>query len=149
MQIFSGYDHQLVIRKFLQWGSLFFMLILLLGTPAWAQEVVGYIDNFNGPPSAFVLKRNGQEVKITLFTPLQTGDEISVRNVPESKENSINLLLGDNKPIVLKYADTKNGPYVVTSKAPLPSPFSNLLNTISDWFAQILEEQVIHSTITK
>jgi len=50
MQISSCYDHQVVIRKFLQWGSLFFMLILLLGTPAWAQEVVDYIDSLNGRP---------------------------------------------------------------------------------------------------
>lgn len=149
MQISSGYDHQLVIRKFLQWGSLFFMLVLLLGTPAWAQQVVGYIDSFNGPPSAFTLIRHAQVVKIEIFTPLQTGDKISVRNIPENKENSITLLLGDNKPIVLRYADTKNGPYVVTSKAPLPSPSSNLLKTISDWFAKIWEEQVISSTVTK
>jgi len=88
-------------------------------------------------------------VEIALFTPLQAGDEIFVRNVPESKENSITLLLGDNKPITLKYENTKNGPYVVTSKALLPSPFSNPLNTISNWFAQIWEEQVIRSTVTK
>lgn len=149
MQISSCYDHQVVIKKFLQWGSLFFMLILLLGTPAWAAQVVGYIENFNAPPSAFTLIRNDQVVEIKIFTPLQTGDKISVRNIPENKENSITLLLGDNKPIVLKYADTKNGSYVVTSKAPLPSPPSSLLNTISDWFARIWEEQVISSTVTK
>ncbi len=74
---------------------------------------VAYVDNINGPRSAFSLKRNGQERFFYRGFLLKTGDEISVlKPTFENKEVYITIVF-NSSGITLKYEDTKSKPYQV------------------------------------
>ncbi len=47
-----------------------FMFIILIAMPVWAERPVGMINSFNGPSSAYMLDRDGQELKVKLHITL-------------------------------------------------------------------------------
>ncbi|MCP4696041.1 MAG: hypothetical protein GY862_04210 [Gammaproteobacteria bacterium] len=105
-----------------------------------------YIDILNGPPSAFVLTRDGRKIKAPHYTLLQAGDEIRVRkpknNLYEDKENYLILALENGAFVTLKYTDTQNAPYRVKGGAASPIAAGGFMKSVTAWFGKLHRHEI-------
>jgi len=131
--------------KFNKIATYFFILWLM---PTYANAV--YIYDLNGPPSAFLIKREGQKLhKIGPLKPLQVGDKITVRKPTHdfehlpNKDNFITLALDDGRLKTLTYADTQEKPYSVpTTVVDSPNLVDGIMNSFSISFNRLWKNHI-------
>jgi hypothetical protein len=125
------------MRKFV------FILIILIVMPVCASNITtGYIGAFDGSPSAFMLKRNGQELKVERKKPLYAGDKISVLK----PKHYITLVLISNKKITLSYENTKDKAYQIKSEQNYSynkGLWNNISRFINKWWQQLWEDDEV------
>ena len=108
--------------------ALGLVCIVLWWTTASASQTVGWIERFSRTADGYELIRQGQRVPVSIYTPLENGDRLSVQG--ESCE--IALFYTDGRSLTLK---RENAPYVVQSNAEAPSVLGNIM----DWAQEVLD----------
>ncbi len=119
-------------------GALLTFILLSAGAAPADGPYTGWIESFNGPSRAYVLLREKMPVDVALFTPLEDGDWIVIRekinDVSGDSENRIALALGDGKKLTLTYQDT---PYRVESAERPVTLTANLMRWARDYFKDL------------
>jgi hypothetical protein len=116
-----------------RWGRLGFGSIIallafwVLGVSARASEI-GYIEDFVGPPSDYVLWRDGVSRAVALCLPVRNGDRIEA--LTDSGRVTVRLV-DRSEPVVLTRAQRDTA---LTGQAPVKGFWSGLL----DWTAASL-----------
>ena len=76
--------------------------LFLSAVPCWAAGEIGYVEDFNGLPSRYIVHRGGQEVPMRLCLPLYKDDIIEARD----DKGRVTLRLIDHpEPIIWSRAD--------------------------------------------
>lgn len=114
------------------------LLAWLWTVPAIAQDA-GWINNFEGQPENYLLKRGDETVPVALFTVLQVGDEISVKE----KQPAIELSLSGGTQSVSVTAE--NSPFLVTEDSQVPASLDKLwawtTQRFSEWRKLVPSQQ--------
>lgn len=105
--------------------------------PAIAQDA-GWINNFEGNSENYLLKRGDETVPVALFTVLQVGDEISVKE----KQPAIELSLRGGTQSVSVTAE--NSPFVVTPDSQVPASADQqwawIMQRLTEWHNLVPDE---------
>ena len=114
------------------------LLAWLWTVPAIAQDA-GWINNFEGQPENYRLKRGDETVPVALFTVVQVGDEISI----QEQNATIELSLGGGTQSVR--VTEENSPFLVTEGSQVPASLDKLwawtTQRFSDWRELVPSQQ--------
>jgi hypothetical protein len=77
-------------------------LLLLAARPALAASEIGYVEDFTGEASSYVIRRDGQELPVVLCMPLMQGDRLIVAG----KGRALLRLADRPDPVVWTAADS-------------------------------------------
>lgn len=99
----------------------------VLGPPAAAGLVAGWIDGFEGDAEQYLVLRGGQRVAVEIFTPLLEGDAIAVK----SAAGLLRVAVGDGGSVT--EVRSAPAPYIV-GPARVPTLPTNLMRWAASWF---------------
>ncbi|MEK8021641.1 MAG: hypothetical protein VSS75_032600 [Candidatus Parabeggiatoa sp.] len=118
------------MRKKLYFGLILILSGWLLTAHAMATEA-GWINDFDGSPENYMIKRGDETVPVAVFMVLQVGDEISLKQGP----HPITLSLRGGTQTV--EVTPENSPYQVDAQSQVPEELTELWawtkQRLSEW----------------
>jgi len=107
----------------MRFAVMFFLIWAASLQTAWAQDEIGYVEDFTGAPSNYVVKHGTGTVPMRIFLPVYSGDLIEA--VDDQSEATLRLM-GHPEPIMWSRGD-KDRP--LSAEVPKASYWSSLLTS--------------------
>ncbi|MDM8567905.1 hypothetical protein QUF50_00025 [Thiotrichales bacterium HSG1] len=93
---------------------IFGILLFILWSVNLVAADAGWINDFNGDPDSYLIKRSTETIPTAVFTVLQVGDIVSVN----TSQSFIELYLNGGEKVVK--VEQKNSPFTITEDAQVP-----------------------------